>query len=354
MNEFLKSSSVLIVSSRPGHRSSVKKILMDLGLNNNNIEASTDFISARERFSLSPVNILVMDDEIGNQGSAVDLLKLFHSNNSNKYSRLAILMPRSETEDLCQEFMLNGGDLIIEKPFTTASFLLAFNKIIEEKYAYSPDEIMAFDVEEALEKNDKNKAMEYCKTFKNLNSPSASYSIGLINLYENNFDQAFQSFQKSLKYKFDTKVLIKLLSSGLKIKKYKELNDYVEHLLRETPVSTELAKDVARVVLYNKNFNLFSSMRILENESKIPLAAGLVVASSVFLERGDVESSIQYALKAIEHSSNKSIIILKAVEILILAGDADKAHRVFSDLKLNSMANTDSELIRNLESLFSS
>lgn len=351
MSDFLKESSVLIISTRPSHRTSVKKLLLDQGVNNNRIEGVTDFAQAKEKLLQGLINILITDDEIGSQGTPVELLKLHQQNNPKAYSRLTILMPGGETEQLREEFSRCGGDLIIEKPFTSATFLTPFKKLIEAKYALTIDEMMALDIEDALIHNDRQKALETFNLIKNANSHSASYSSGMISMFDNNFHDAYICFQKSLQKKFDLKVVEKMLSSGVKINKHKELNPYVDKFIIKNPLSTQLATDVTRVVLYNKKFSLLEDIKIRDEESKIPLAAGLVVASSVYLDRGENQKSIEYAIRAIENSSNKSSIIFRAMELLLQAGGLEKAQGVFIDMNLKAVASADSNLIRNLENL---
>ena len=351
MSDFIKESTVLIISTRPSHRTSVKKLLLDLGVSNSRIEGVTDFNQAKEKLLQGVINILITDDEIGSQGTPLELLKLHQQNNPKAYARLTILMPGGETEQLRDEFLRIGGDLIIEKPFTSATFLTPFKKLIESKYALTIDEMMALDIEEALIQNDRDKALEAFNLIKNSNSHSASYSSGMISMFDNNFHDAYIFFQRSLQKKYDFKVVEKMLCSGLKINKHKELNPYVDKFITKNSLSSQVATDVARVVVYNKKFSLLDQIRIREDESKIPLAAGLVVASSFYLDRGETQKSIDCAIRAIENSSNKSSIIFRAMELLLQAGGMEKAQRVFDEMNLKALASADSNLIQSLENL---
>jgi CheY-like chemotaxis protein len=351
MNEFLKDAFVLIVSSKPSHRTGVRKILVDLGASNHHIESAPDFAQAKERLTKEPVNILICDDDIGSQGTAIDLIKLFTQNNPRAHSRLMILMPGSDTDQLRENFIKEGGDLIIDKPYTSATFITPFKKIIEDKYAYTFDEKMALDVEDALNKNNRDMALEYYKTIKNPNSPSASYSIGMISMFDKDYSKAYNHFQKSIQGKVDVKVLVNLVDSGVKTQKYQELDKYVEQWIKKFPLKSESVPDVTRVVLFNKKFALLNEMNIDDKTAKIPLAAGLVIASSVFLDRGDTGKSIQYAIKGIECSGNKPSIVLKAMEILVQAGALKEAQKIFEDLNLKASINPDKTLIKTLETL---
>ena len=214
--DFLKESTALIVSNKASHRTSVKKLLIDQGVKNNKIEGVSDFSQAKLQLSLTDINILVLDDEESIEGSPIDLLKYHQENNPKAYSRLTILTPGGDSDLLKEEFMKGGGDLIIEKPYTSASFISLFMKLIELKYSYSEEELMAMNVEHALKNNNREKALEFYNTNKNANSASAIYSSGMISFFDNNYHDAYVSFQKSVQKKFDIRVVEKLLISGVK------------------------------------------------------------------------------------------------------------------------------------------
>jgi len=351
MSDFLKEATVLIVSNKAGHRTSVKKLLIDQGVKNNKIEGISDFSQAKIKLTLSEFNLLIIDDEEGIDGSPLELLKLHQENNPKAYSRLTILTPGPDTEILKNAFIKDGGDLIIEKPYTAATFLSLFCKLIQSKYSFSEDELMAMDVEDALNHNNRDRAIEFLKTIKNTNSPSATYSQGMINLFDQNYGDAYLAFQKTVKKRSDLRTVEKLLVSGVKINKFKELNPYVDQLVKELHLSTEFSKDIARVLLYNKKFTLLDEMKILDNESTVPVAAGFLVASVASLDHGDINKTIEYALKAVEKSSSKASIILKAIEILIQAGANEKAFEVFTEMNIKYLPDVDRDTISRLEKM---
>lgn len=350
MNEFIKDALVLIVSSKPSHRSGVRKILIDLGVSNNHIEAAPDYLLAKERIIEGPVNILIMDDDIGSQGNPIDLTKLYITHNSRAHSRLSILMPGSDTDELKMKFTEIGGDLIIEKPYTSATFLNPFKKIIEQKYAFTFEEKMAMEVEEALNKNNRDMAVQYFNSIKNASSPSASYSIGMISMFDKDYIKAYDHFLQSIQIKLDPRVLVHLLASGIKTQKYQELDSYVEQWIENFPLNSKSAPDVTRVVVYNKKFPLLTKMTVTEASANIPLAAGLVVASSFYLAKGDVEKAIDYSIKSLRCFENKPKIMLRAFEILIEAKANDDALKIFEELK-ESPHFADPELVSNIQKI---
>jgi CheY-like chemotaxis protein len=351
MSKFLSTATVLLISSKPSHRSGVRKLLVDLGVENQRIEVAADFIQASERLKKAPINILITDDDIGDQGTAIDLVAVFEANNSSKHSRLLILMTGTATPDFRKKFLELGGDLIIDKPYTSATFITPFKNVVKNKCELSQDEKMALDVEEALNKNNREKALEMMGTAENLKSPAAYYSLGMISKFDQDYLKAYSHFAKSLEKKMDLKVLANLVDTGVKSKKYKELDMYVEKWIKKFPLKSESVPDITRVVLYNKKFNLLSEMNVEDQNGKVPLAAGYVVASIVFLDRGDKERSIEFAKKGIENSGLKPTILLKGIEVLIQAGAKAEALKIVENLKLKSSLGNDNVLKKNLDSL---
>jgi DNA-binding NarL/FixJ family response regulator len=329
MSDFLKSASILLISSKPAHRSGIRKLLFDNGADNQKIEVASDFNQAKERLSKGIVHIVVTDDDIGSEGTAIDLIKLLHENNSSNHSRLIVLMAGGGVgEDFRNLFLKSGGDLVIIKPYTSATFITPFNDIIQKKCNLSHDEKMALDVEDALNKNNKTKAMEFIKSMKNPNSSLAQYSLGIVSMHDKDYLKAYTYFLKSVDKKLDVRVLKNLVDSGVKSKKYSELDKYVENWIKKLPLQSESVPDITRVVLYNMKFNLLDDMKVDSTDAKIPIAAGLVIASSVFLDKGDKKKSIEYALKGVEFSSHRPNIILKAIEVLVQAGALAEAKKI--------------------------
>ncbi len=352
MSEFIKNASVLLVSSRPAHRSGIRKLLVDMGADNQKIEVASDFNQAVEKMSKKTVHLVISDEDIKPGGDILDLISSFHTHNPTHHSRLLVLMCAGLTDELKNEFFKKGGDLIIPKPYTSATFIAPLNEIIEKKCNLSEDEKISLEVEAALTKNNKQSAVEFIKRLKNPNSASANYSLGIISKFDQDYAKAYQHFVKSIEKKVDIKILTNLVDVGVKSKKYNDLNKYVENWIKKFPLKNESVPDITRVVIYNKNFGLLNEMKTIDHEAKIPIAAGLVVASSVYLDRGERDKSIEYAIKGIEFSGLKPMIVLKALEVLIQAGAKDRAKEVISKGEFKSGLNRDSELMKAIGQLF--
>ena len=339
MSNFLTTATILIVSSKTTHRTGVKKLLNDNGADYQKIEVASDFEQAKQRLEEQEVvHIIISDNDIGEQSSIIELIPIFFKNNKSGHSRLMVMTAGEVDESFNAEFLSCGGDLIINKPFTTATFIDPFKQILQKKCGLGHDEKMAIDIENALEESNKELALNSLKQMKNPKSAIAQYSKGIISMYEKEYEKAYDYFIKAFEKEKKTslKTLNNLVTSGVQSNKYLELSKYVESWITKYPLESNAVPDITRVVLYNKQFDLLDQMLVDDESAQIAIAAGLVISSAVILSSGDTKRSIDYALKGVEFSANKERVILKALEVLILAGAKEEAEKIMSNQALKA------------------
>ena len=351
MSKFLKTAKILLVGYKPSNRSGLRKMLCDMGGDNRLIEVTADLEQTKERFSADPVNIVFIDDDFENQEVMYEVMKLHQVNNPISTQRLFILTAGVVSGPFRNEFSSKGGDLIIDKPFTIGSFSGAFNILLDGKVSLSPDEKSILNVEDALKKNDRLKAVEFLKAIKNQKSHPALYSQGIISQYDQDFFNAYNHFILSLEKKVDLKSLVNVVSTGIKSKKYSELAPFVETWIKQFPLQSESIPDITRVVLYNKKFDLLKEMKSDDQVARVPMAAGMVVASSFYLDLGESKLCIEFAKKAIEYSGPKKHILMKGFEILVQAGAMVEALRIFENPKLQATFAEDQVLLKSLKKI---
>lgn len=195
---------------------------------------------------------------------------------------------------------------------------------------------MALDIEDALAEKNRELAEKLIKGMKNTKSAIANYSKGIISMFDKDYENAYKSFVKSIEKKVDVKTLNNLVFVGVQSNKYSELDKYVDKWIKKLPLETDAVADITRVVLYNKKFDLLELMSIEDKQAKLAIAAGLVISSSVILNKGDKQKSIDYALKGIEFSGDKERVLLKAMEVLILAGAKEEAEKIIANASIKA------------------
>lgn len=342
MSYSLKDSVILLVSPQPSHRSSLRKSLCDLGASNKLIEVSPDFNQAKARLTQGAVDIVITDDEFNETQSGMDLIELHEKNNPISRKRLFILMTSQTSPFFMAEFVLRGGDNIINKPFRNEIFINTIKGLVLDRDKMPEEEGLVFDVLDSLKQNDLEKAAQYIANFKNDTCVQAQYSKGKFHEAKQEPDLAYEMFVNVLKKKTDFKTLVSILKTGTTLKKHSELMTFVENWLKLHPIHHSSIPDMTRVIIANKKFDLldeffqlFAKNKIEENYAKMSLGAGFVMASSYHLDSGVKDKATAYALKGLEYSCNRFQIMFRAIENLLKAGAKDLAEKAYMQINVD-------------------
>ena len=326
MSKFLKTATCLLVSSKPSARSGLRKMLCDLGANNQLIEVASDFNQASSRLKADPVNMVFMEDDFESQSSIFDLINVHKNHKQNSPDHLFILMAGQINPTYQAEFTSKGGDLIIPKPYTIGSFTTHFNELLERRdQRIKKEKALA-----VLKQKQHDKARKVFGPIKALESDKFIVRDSL----DQDFLNAYTSFYEKLDQAFDASSMVNVVSTGIKSKNYSELNNFVEAWIKSFPLYAESVPDITRVLIYNQNFKLLNQMMIDDKSAKVAMGAGMVVASSYYLDRGEKDLSIEFAKMGIELSGFKKNILQKAFELLLAAGAVAEASKIFENPKL--------------------
>lgn len=339
MKRLIKDFHILIASSKPSQRSGLRKTLCDLGAENRFIEVSADFARTVERLKKDPINLLIVDDDIGDEENALELVDLFIQNNPLSRERIFILLSSNATPFLMAEFTLRGGDKIINKPFNNEDIIKSVTSILAEMKNISEEEGLVLDVQDAIRKNDFDLVNKIIASFKNSSCSQAYLSQAMLHEAKQEPSLACDMFLKVLEQNINFRSLVGLVKSGVASKKYNDLLRFVEVWLKSFPVHHGSLPDITRVIIINQKFDLLDNLfqvfiqhKINDNFAHVYLAAGFVLAASYNQEYGEKEKSKNYALKAIEYSSKRFNILTRALTILkkINKNEAESAY-----LKIN-------------------
>ncbi len=342
MKKFLKSASILLVIPKPSARTGLKKMLADLGATSQLVDAAVDFEQAKTKLEANPVNLVFMDDDFENQKIIFDLMILQQKKLPDPAKRFFVLMAGQVNPEFQAEFMAHRGDLIIAKPYTIGSFTEAFTKSLEERDA----KIKKEQAEVILKQRQKDKAIKVFGPLKNLQQ-----DIMRVTSLDQEFAGACDNFFKKLENQFDASSMVNLVSTGIKTKKYSELDQFVEGWIKSFPLYAESVPDITRVLVYNQKFHLLNEMLIDDKAARVAMGAGMVVASSFYLDQGDKVLSVEFAKKGIEFADYKKSVLLKALEIIVSAGEVGLAKKIFESPKVQKAISDDPALTEELKKM---
>ena len=180
MSQLLKQAKILLVCTQTSLRTSLRKALCDMGADNKLIEIASDMQQVKSRLSKDPINILITDSDIGDKEKGLDLIELFEKNNPVSKNRIFILMTGQSTPFLMADFVLKGGDCILNKPFTNDTFIKTIKALINEKENRPIEDTLVLDIQDVLKAKDLAKAISILRDFKDQSCSQALYSQAIV------------------------------------------------------------------------------------------------------------------------------------------------------------------------------
>lgn len=321
MKEFILSSNVFLAGLKSTSKNSVRKYFTDLGLKSHNVETSNNIAEAIAPITEKLFKIVFIDDDAEDIKDFDSVLEVVHSKSPKKDNRLLVLLANKENQAIIDEFYAKGGDLHIQKPYT----MEAFQKAIESYFTEIKNEKKEEKKRVKKEKELTKKAQSAYKSFKEEFDIQKSE-------YDEKFQGACEEFLESLESQVDENALSNILNTGLEFKNYEALHLFVKAWIQIFPIQDEDVADVTRVLIYNKNFNLMNSISPKEQNAKVALGAGMVVAAmaSQHESKNINDTVVSFIKKGLELSDYKNIITFKSLEILISLGAIEVATEIFN------------------------
>lgn len=320
----LLEGKILLISSQPSQRSGLRKTLSDIGADNKLIDMANTFQQAKEKLAQEVINIVITDDDIEGHTKGFEILDMHIRNNKSYKDRLFILMVNEATPFLLSEFILKGGDTVVNKPFKNDTFIKTIKEAIQTKENLSSDEALSFEIQDAINTNDRERAQDLVDKFSDSSSVPALLARATVEEMLGDYTSAYEHLQivNGLNLSFSS--LLKTISVGVKLNKFDELLPHVEHWLKNYPLHHAYIPDIGKIIIVNRKFevldevfDLFSKHKITDQFAKISLAAGFVTASQFHLVHDEKERAIAYALKGLEYSGKRLPIVHRALNILV-------------------------------------
>lgn len=338
VSEYLKKTTILLVSSQTSLRSGLRKLLCDLGADNRAVEIASDFDQALTRLkSRDPVNFIITDDEIGGNHTGLELIPLHENNNPISRKRIFIMLSGEINPFILSNFTVKGGDLLLKKPYTNQAFTASIQELIAKKENFSPDERNAQDVLDALKIRDLNMAMDSYNRFADKNTHPALYCRGQIYQLDHDYGRAFDSYAEALEKKIELRSLVSAIETGALAKKYADMIPMVEAWIKSFPLHQDSVLDITKAIVFNRKFNLLREMSKKLSGVRVapvaglPMGAGFVIAA-MENQKSRPERAVFYALRGIEYSGGKPSILTNAFRVLMASGGRSEAENIFKEM----------------------
>lgn len=340
IEDYFSNSHISVVGPRASSRSSVRKLITDLGASPKNLQTFITISEANEGIRDFPCNILLYDDDCKDYGDFKRLLKIFLEQLDDQSDPLIILLISESNLYLQDEIPSEYSVIAIEKPYTVGSF----NDTIEDFFYHKQLEQQAQQKESAIKVKAQNAYEDFEVYLTN-------------NLSENPGDQFFklcEDFIHSLKENIDYESLDKILVQGINLRRFKDLDFFVTGWLNSLPIQPQHVPDLSRVILYNKRFELLEKIQQTEDkQAQLAIGVGLVLAASIYSEDESKQKQVlKYVLSGVRLSQYKPIVVLKALEVLVKINCKVEASDLIESSQIESnLASVSDEISEPLGSL---
>lgn len=315
---FFKKAKCMLVGAKPHNRSALKKMISEYGCDIKQMQTFVDIQEALDGAGKKKFNLLLFDDDCKDIDLFESLVDSFISRLKDVDNSLFIFIAHNQESkylDLCHQL---PNFLVLPKPYTIGSFNAVIDNFIDQKEK-------AEQQERSIRKKESRliiKAGKSYQAFRHFIEEIADKDS------EDEFLKTCKAFLKSLETgtKVDYQSLAKVLSVGVASKRYEDLDLFVEAWLDSLPVDADYIPDISRVILFNKNFELFKK---LENEDKfasLAIGAGMVISASVLVSKKENEETVlEFIEKGVKLAGYKQAILDKAKSILAKIVSQEKA-----------------------------
>jgi len=260
MNKSYEKLKILILSPQINARSGIRKNLLDLGFNIKLIEVATEYPQAKTMLEQVGFNIVIADDDLGKY-SALDLIELQRKTCKKPHERIFIYLHSGEASPfVTADFLLKGGDLILPKPYKQDVLIKAVSQLVEEKEKIKGDANNAILIEDALLSSNIDLAKELFSKFQDSDSYYFYYSKGLIETFDQNLDEAFDSLNVAVGLSNSLNSISKATLLGIKIKRYTETLPLLESWISQYPLQLQSIPDFVRLLIACQDFALIKDI----------------------------------------------------------------------------------------------
>lgn len=318
---FFKGSKSIILASRPSDRSGLRKFLVGLGASNLNIETCSRIDEGLEMLSKKPFNVLVLDYETDDFGGTEDIIKNFSQGSADENKSLIVVISTSNHKLEIAGLKEKSNVIYVAKPYTVGSINACFENYFRDRIKAKEDLLK----KEKIKKQQVKQAKIAFKAFENYtaqhteNDPNDSYS------------QKCSMFLQNLANEdVDFKLLSEILDDGIALKRYKDMDTFIQGWVQALPIEPAQIPDISKVILYNGRFSLFDLLNKNDPKANLAIGVGMVIAASVMsVHNPGNKLVIDYVQRGLELSQYKPIVFIKGIGTLISVNALDKARELF-------------------------
>lgn len=353
-SKYLESKKILVMDSSTS-KSTIRKVLTEMGAKNTNLEIVENFSDAVAALQKTQHTIVWADQKGDNKEgrTGFDLFNELKKIHPDRLSTVFVIMGDNESSSLAAKAAEEDCDAYIVRPFTYD----VLQKKIEEilKIKIKPTEYMKqVEAAKALIESKKNDdALTLLTKIKTLDpSPFlAVYYEGIVHKLKGNTAEAEKLFTEATQINPEHyKSFAALFEIKFEKKLFKDAFDLNLKLFTDFPTNPKYIPKFMWLAVYHKKledivsfYDSFALMEHLDEGITTSIAAGMIICGKSLIAQNNINDAVEAFKKADSISKGKQIILREIISALIFAGAESQAKPYYTKA---------SEEVRNSKEVF--
>jgi len=339
--DYMGARRALIIDSSSANRSTIRKLLNNVGVKGANVDTAEDFKDASEKIEKTQPQLIFTDYDIS-KVCGLDLLPLQRIQYKSRLDTGFFVTSEKNSPAIASRAAEEDVDALIVRPFSYQVLEDKFIEVMKEKIVPTPY-LQAIEAgRQLLEKNEYDSALQiFLGAKKQDPKPFLAFSFeGVVRTKQGEFDLAQECFEQGLKFNpTHYRSLIGLFDLLNQKKHYKKAYDVGAAISKNYPISPKRLPDFVRVSVMSGHFGdilnfyeVFSTLEESDEMIQTYVSAGLVICGKYFLRSSDKEQALAALRKATAACRGKVGIIREVVITLMQGGLAEEAKNLLATL----------------------
>ena len=349
--KYIGDRKILIADPQVTSRTSMARVLIDLGARTENIALVTSYEEGVAFIEKKSPNVIISDYNLGNRGGLDLLQKMRDMENIDPKQSLFILVTGNNSQSAVAQAAEEEVDTYILKPFTPSQLRLQIMRAAIQK-------LMPSDYMEAIQRGKtllfEGKISEAKAAFFDATKldpkPSLAWGYhGQAEAMEQLLEEARGSYGSGLKYnKIHYKCLVGLFETLMTQNQHQEAYDIVKKIAQYFPANPKRLTSVLRLAVVTqsyddieKYYHLYTQIDDRSAELTNYMVAALVICGKFYMKKQMIARAADLYERAIITSQGKPKVIKEIVMSLVGQGNEHFSQKFLSRFPSGAQSSTD-------------
>jgi tetratricopeptide (TPR) repeat protein len=339
VTDWFKDKTAMILETAPMNRTTIKKTLINFGMDKGRFHIPETFLEAKEIIDLQKPDIIFIRDNIEEE-KGLDLLELHIKTIPNRLNAAFFIITEDNSPSSSCLVLDTEVDGVLNLPFTGSAINKLLLEGLKKKYKPSPYYRMVEEAKEKLVNGNIEEAIEQLKEAGDMNKTPvlSNYHIAKIFIDQNDEEEAEKLLMNNLslnnKHYKTLKELAKLYKKQNRHKDQYEMSSYI---LEYYALNPEQIPDLTKLSIQNEKYEdvwnyakVFSKVKTQSAKITQFISAGLAICGRFMVKTNRVDEGKKAIVKSAKMANGKFEILKNLANSLYQINDKEGAEKILT------------------------